>query len=194
MSNVCNWLRGDAGQVETAMAEGGFIRNESARKAVGRTVAYIMLDAANPFFTDVARGIEDVTASADLLLFSCNSDNFATRECYLDRLEQQRVQGVLITPVDPATNGSMRYPRRGVRVIIVDGIRETETHCPVSVDDVLGGELAAGHLLELGHERIAFVGGPEDPEFGQVRHRRLGALKAIEAHGGQESQLTGMSN
>jgi LacI family transcriptional regulator len=173
------------------MAELGFVRNESARQlrlGSSRTVAYIMLDAANPFFTDVARGIEDATASADLLLFSCSSDNFATRErSYLDRLEQQRVQGVLITPVDPASELLDALPRRGMRVVIVDRIRNAETHCSVSVDDVLGGELAAGHSLELGHERIAFVGGSDS--VGQVRDRRIGALRAIGAHGGQESQL-----
>ena len=196
VSNVLNRpsrvAAGTRARVEAAMAELGFVRNESARQlrlGSSRTVAYIMLDAANPFFTDVARGIEDVTVSADLLLFSCNSDNFATRErSYLDRLEQQRVQGVLITPIDPASELLDALPRRGMRVVIVDRIRDAETHCSVSVDDVLGGELAAGHLLELGHERIAFVGSSDS--IGQVRDRRSGALRAIEAHGGQEPQLT----
>jgi len=179
-------------RVEAAMAELGFVRNESARQlrlGSSRTVAYIMLDTANPFFTDVARGIEDAAASADLLLFSCNSDNLASRErSYLDRLEQQRVQGVLITPVDPASELLDELPRRGIRVVIVDRIRDAQTHCSVSVDDILGGELAASHLLELGHERIAFVGSSDS--IGQVRDRRAGALRAIKANGGQESQLT----
>ena len=98
------------------MAELGFVRNGSARQlrlGSSRTVAYIMLDTANPFFTDVARGIEDAAASADLLLFSCNSDHLASRErSYLDRLEQQRVQGVLITPVTRPANCLMSSPAR----------------------------------------------------------------------------------
>ena len=179
-------------KVEAAMAELGFVRNESARQlreGSSRTIAYIMLDAANPFFTDVARGIEDVTAPAGLLLFSCNSDNDAARErSYLDRLEQQRVQGILITPIDPYNGLVDELTRRGTRVVIVDRIRDADTHCSVGVDDVLGGELAAGHLLELGHERIAFVGSSDS--IGQVRDRRMGALRAIKANGGQESQLT----
>ena len=56
--------------------------------------------------------------------------------------------------------------------MIVDRIREAETHCSVSVDDILGGELAVSHLLELGHERIAFVGSSD--AIGQVRDRRAG--------------------
>ena len=121
VSNVLNRpsrvAAGTRARVEAAMAELGFVRNESARQlrlGSSRTVAYIMLDAANPFFTDVARGIEDATTPADLLLFSCNSDNLASRErSYLDRLEQQRVQGVLITPVDPASELLDELPRRG---------------------------------------------------------------------------------
>src|SRR3954467_8497307 len=92
-------------RVEQAMADLGFVRNESARQLrAGRshTLAYVMLDATNPFFTDVAQGIEAAAELADLALFSCNSDNRPEREqAYVSRLEEQRVQGVLITPVDP---------------------------------------------------------------------------------------------
>src|SRR4029453_3472201 len=50
-------------RVEEAMLELGFVRNESARQlraGKSRVLAYVMLDANNPFFNDVARGIEDV--------------------------------------------------------------------------------------------------------------------------------------
>jgi LacI family transcriptional regulator len=179
-------------KVEAAMAALGFVRNESARQlraGRSRTVAYIMLDAANPFFNDVARGIEGAAEMADLSLFSCNSDNRADRELvYLDRLEQQRVQGILITPVDPNSPMLDELPRRGTPVVIVDRTRLGNTHCSVAVDDVLGGDLAATHLLELGHTRIAFVGGPDS--IGQVRDRRLGALRAFERTGLDSSHLT----
>ena len=92
-------------RVEQAMADLGFVRDESARQLrAGRsqTLAYVMLDATNPFFTDVAQGIEDAAERHDLSLFLCNSANGREREqAYLRRLQQQRVQGVLITPLDP---------------------------------------------------------------------------------------------
>src|SRR5687768_15645791 len=59
-------------RVERAMADLGFVRNESARSlraGKSRTLAYVMLDASNPFFTDVAQGIELAAESADLSLF-----------------------------------------------------------------------------------------------------------------------------
>jgi LacI family transcriptional regulator len=167
------------------MAELGFVRNEGARqlRAGGsHTLAYVMLDASNPFFTDVAQGIEDAAAEADLSLFLCNSDNRGDRElAYLNRLQQQRVQGVLITPVDPDSPTLDDIASRGTPVVIVDRTRTGETHCSVAVDDHFGGRLAADHLLEAGHQRIAFVGGPES--IGQVRDRREGALQALAAAG-----------
>ncbi len=167
------------------MRELGFVRNESARQlraGKSRVLAYVMLDASNPFFTDVAQGIEEVAEGSDLSLFICNSDQRGERELsYLTRLEQQRVQGVLITPVDPEDPLLDEMSLRGTPVVIVDRIGSRDTHCSVAVDDILGGRLAAEHLLDLGHERIAFVGGPE--RIGQVRDRREGARRALAAAG-----------
>ncbi|MEU4673554.1 LacI family DNA-binding transcriptional regulator [Amycolatopsis sp. NPDC023774] len=172
-------------KVEAAMAALGFVRNESARQlraGHSRVLAYVMLDGRNPFFTDVAAGMEDAAAEDDLSLFVCNSANLAEREAaYLRRLEQQRVQGVLITPVDPDSPALAELARRGTSVVIVDRKRPGTDHCSVAVDDVRGGELAARHLLDQGHTRIAFVGGPLT--LGQVRDRREGALRALLAAG-----------
>jgi LacI family transcriptional regulator len=177
-------------RVEEAMRRLGFVRNESARQLrAGRssTLAYVMLDATNPFFTDVAQGIEQEAELRDLSLFLCNSDNRADRElAYLRRLQQQRVQGVLITPVDPASP-VLEEIARATPLVIVDRVGDAGTFCSVSVDDVLGGRLAVEHLLELGHERIAFVGGPDT--LGQVRDRLAGARLAMAASGKGEDAL-----
>ncbi|OXM60994.1 LacI family DNA-binding transcriptional regulator [Amycolatopsis vastitatis] len=189
VSNVLNRpnlvSRATQAKVEAAMAELRFVRNETARHLrVGhsRVLAYVMLDGRNPFFTDVAGGIEDTADEADLPLFLCNSANLATREAaYLTRLEQQRVQGILITPVDPGSPQLDEITRRGTPVVIVDRTRNSDSHCSVAVDDVVGGAIAVHHLLEQGHERIAFVGGRLG--IGQVRERREGALRALAAAG-----------
>ena len=179
-------------RVEAAMADLGFVRNEGARQlrmGRSRTIAYLMLDAANPFFHDVAAGIEEAAEAADLSVFSCNSADSAEREStYLRRLEQQRVQGILVTPVDPDNPLLDELPRRGTPVVIVDRRRNHESHCSVAVDDVLGGELAAAHLVDQGHERIAFLGGPLS--IGQVRDRLAGAQRAVRQAGLAEDRLT----
>ncbi|MGH3349895.1 MAG: LacI family DNA-binding transcriptional regulator, partial [Nocardioides sp.] len=167
-------------RVERAMADLGFVRNESARSLrTGSTqsLAYVMLDAGNPFFTDVARGIELAAEAAELSLFLCNSDGRSAREsAHLAHLQQQRVQGILITPVDPDDPLLDQLIERGTPVVIVDRTREGSSVCSVAVDDVLGGRLAVEHLIDAGHQRVAYVGGPES--IGQVRDRREGARQA----------------
>jgi LacI family transcriptional regulator len=178
-------------RVEDAMRQLGFVRNEGARQlraGRSRTLAYVMLDATNPFFTDVAAGIEETAEAADTTLFLCNSDQRAEREdTYLERLAQQRVQGILITPVDPESAKLSEVRGRGIPVVLVDRTRSDRDLCTVSVDDELGGRLAVEHLLDLGHERIAFVGGPE--RIGQVRDRHAGARAAMVAAGRSPDDL-----
>ena len=133
-------------RVQRAMADLGFVRNESARQlraGSSRTLAYVMLDAANPFFTDVASGIDEAAETADLSLVLCNSRNSADRErSHLALLEQQRVQGILVTPVDPDSPSLDEVARRGTPVVVVDRTRSDQSFCSVAVDDVLGGRLA----------------------------------------------------
>ena len=173
-------------RVEAVIAELGFIRNESARQlraGRSRTVAYVLLDAGNPFFTDVARGVEEAAREAGLALFLCNSDQDARREDdYLDLLVEQRVRGVLVTPVDPDGDRLAALPGRGVPVVLLDRAQHGGFDgCSVSVNDVEGGDLAVSHLVELGHTRIAFVGGPLG--IVQVRERLEGARRALAAAG-----------
>ncbi|MDT5030742.1 MAG: LacI family transcriptional regulator [Actinoplanes sp.] len=164
-------------RVERAMADLGFVRNESARQlraGTSRTLAYVMLDGSNPFFHDVAQGIEMAAEDADLSLFICNSNSRAEREeVHLDRLMQQRVQGILITPVNPEATYLDDIAARGIPVVIVDRVRAGGTFCSVAVDDILGGRIAVEHLAEQGHTRVAVIGGPESS--GQVRERLEGA-------------------
>ncbi len=178
-------------KVEAAMASLGFVRNESARQlraGSSRILAYLMLDAGNPFFTDVAKGVEDAARAAGLSVFLCNSNEDADREAdYLDLLEQQRVQGVLITPIDQNSSRLRKLPARGTPVVVVDRAIDDGEHCSVAVNDVLGGELAIAHLLELGHDRIAYVGGPNT--IGQVIDRRDGARQALRKAGKRPENL-----
>ena len=189
VSNVLNRPErvsaGTRQRVEQAMAELGFVRNEFARQlrmGTSSTLAYVMLDATNPFFTDVAQGIELAAEKANVSLFICNSNNSGTREeSHLGHLMQQRVQGILLTPVDPEADTIDLVAERGVPLVIVDRTRNDTRFCSVAVDDVLGGRLALEHLVDLGHSRVAYIGGPDS--LGQVRDRLAGAREAWAAAG-----------
>jgi LacI family transcriptional regulator len=115
-----------------------------------------------------------------MALFLCNSEEDPAREIeYLDILLEQRVRGVLITPVDGHAQRLRSMPELGVPVVLLDRMARDPTEwCSVSVDDVEGGDLAVTHLLEMGHTRIGFAGGPHS--ITQVADRHQGALLALE--------------
>ena len=178
-------------RVQAAIKELGFIRNESARQlraGRSRTIGLVVLDVANPFFTDVARGVEDEASEAGLAVILCNSDDQKAKESrYLEVLEEHRVQGILITPVAGADKRLAQLQRRGTPVVLVDCRSASRGQCSVSVDDVLGGDLAVSHLLDAGHEQIAFVGGPLS--IRQVADRHEGAVRALQRAGLSQAAL-----
>jgi LacI family transcriptional regulator len=163
----------------------GFVRNESARTlraGRSRTVAVVVSDSMNPFFTDVARGAAEVADEHGALSILCNSWDTGTRERdHLQSLEEKRVAGILITPVDADATWLSDVARRGTPLVLVDRVGSLPHYCSVAVDDVLGGRIAVEHLAQHGHRRVAFVG--ESGTTAQVRHRLHGARAAADAFG-----------
>lgn len=180
-------------RVLAAIDELGFVRNDAARQLrVGksRTVGLVVLDVRNPFFTDVGRGAEDRAAETGLSVLMGNSDESADREAaYLDLFEEQRVQGVLLSPIGDVTTRLARLRARGTPTVLVDRLSDQGTFSSVSVDDVAGGYLAAAHLIGQGCTKIAFVGGPLS--IRQVIDRLHGANQAVAEH--REVRLEVMS-
>jgi len=171
-------------RVEAAMEQLGFIPNGSARQlraGRSRCLGLVVLDVTNPFFTEVARGVEDYAQAAGYAVILCNSDEADDKERrYLRVLEEQRVRGILITPVHGRAPELRRIRDRGTPVVLLDR-PGSAGQCSVAVDDRRGGEIAVSHLLELGHRRIALVNGPV--AIRQCADRRRGALRAVERAG-----------
>jgi LacI family transcriptional regulator len=168
-------------RVLAAIEELGFVRNDAARQlraGTSRSIGMIVLDAANPFFSDVARGAEDEAALGNHGVLLGNSGEDADRErMYLDLFEEQRLLGVLISPIGDVTDRLHRLRRRGTPAVLVDRISSTGEFSSVSVDDVGGGATAARHLIDQGRRRIAFVGGPLG--IRQVADRLQGAESVV---------------
>lgn len=168
-------------RVLRVIEEIGFVRNDSARQLRAGQSQYlglVVLDVSNPFFTEVARGAEDVANEAGFVVILCNSDDSFEKESnYLHVLEEHRARGVLITPVQNDLSYLQHMRQRGISVVLLDRSSRTRDICTVSVDDVLGGELAAAHLLEQGHQRLAFVNGPLT--IRQCADRRRGVRRAV---------------
>jgi LacI family transcriptional regulator len=171
-------------KVQQAIDELGFVRNEAARQlraGRSRTIGVVVLDVGNPFFTDMAAGIEVAAEAAGLGVVLCNSGQQLLREDhYLAMLQEQRAFGILITPVTAKNPRIERIRRGGTPIVLLD--RESSPkQCSVSVDDVAGGEMAMRHLLAQGHRRVAFLGG--DQTINQVSDRLTGARAAMTAAG-----------
>jgi LacI family transcriptional regulator len=183
VSNVLNHPEkvstGAMDRVVAAIEELGFVRNDAARQLrLGRstTVGLVVLDMRNPFFTDLARAAEDEAAKHGLSLLLGSSDEDTAREStYLDLFEEQRVRGLLISPVGDVEPRLERLRARGIPSVLVD--RPGDLFASVAVDDVAGGRLAVEHLLAVGRRRIAFLGGPLGMR--QVGDRLEGARDAV---------------
>ncbi|MFC5729436.1 MULTISPECIES: LacI family DNA-binding transcriptional regulator [Nocardioides] len=164
----------------------GFVRNDAARQlraGTSRSVGMVVLDVRNPFFTDVAQGVEARLGEQGRPLILANSGQDEAREStYLDLFEEQRVSGLLITPVGQVLPRLRRIRDRGTAVVIVDRRVGSREFSSVSVDDKLGGRLAAQHLVDVGRRRIAFVGGPRG--LNQVKDRLAAAEMVASASRG----------
>ncbi|GAA3388468.1 LacI family DNA-binding transcriptional regulator [Cryptosporangium minutisporangium] len=172
-------------RVRAAIAELGFVPHEAARALSAgrsRTVGLVVPDVTNPFFADVARGAEAVADRHDVVVILYNTGASPERELrYFGQLEERRVQGVLVTPVDQQSRHLDELLRRGTPVVLVDRHSARRDVCSVAVDDVWGGRLAAEHLVEQGHRRLAFVGGPL--VVPQVTDRLAGAREVADETG-----------
>lgn len=170
-------------RVQAAIDSLGFVRNDAARQlraGRSRSIGLVVLDVRNPFFTDVARGAEARAADDNMTVLLGNSDENTEREgAYLDLFEEQRVHGVLISPLADDLPRLAKMRERGTPVVLVDREAADRSFSSVAVDDVAGGELAVRHLIETGRRRIAFVGGPTN--IRQVADRLAGARRAVAA-------------
>lgn len=164
-------------RVLTAIEELGYVPNDAARQlraGTNRAAGMVVLDAANPFFTDIAHGAEMELAEHGRPLLIGNSSQREDRESvYLDLFEEQRVAGILISPVGNILPRLRRLKERGTAVVLVDRKTDSPEFSSVSLDDRQGGRLVASHLIEQGATHIAVIGGPA--HLRQVKHRLQGA-------------------
>lgn len=178
-------------RVAAAIRQLSYVRHESARHLrVGssRTLGMLMLDAWNPFFADMASGVEDVALSRGWTLFLANSHRDVKREAiYLSEFAERRVAGVLVAPCSDLTQVLGGLRDSGIESVVLDRCIPDPAGLSVSLDDVEGGRLAVSHLLDMGHRRIAFVGNAN--VVSQARDRLEGGRRALR-EAGLDDRLT----
>ncbi len=173
-------------RVEQVIRELGYVPNALATglfKGRTRTIALIVSDISNPFFTVIVRGVEDLAQRNGYTVVVGNSDESVEKERqYVASLISKRIDGLLITP---AGNGSRRIlealGRRGSPFVLIDRDVEGVTADSVTGDNVAGAKLLTQHLIELGHRRIGFINGRR--ELSTSRDRQRGFEMALRERG-----------
>lgn len=138
-----------------------------------QTIGLIVPDNINPFFAELARGIENYGFGAGYNVLLCNSDRNPSKEiAYLDMLLSKRVDGVIYMTNDNSQERLHRLQERNIPVVVFD--REYDGLDAILIDNLQGGIDATTHLLQLGHEQIACIGGPSS------RFRTIGRVRGYE--------------
>ena len=152
-------------RVEQAIAELGYVPNALARGLrfkQTKTLALVLTDITNPFFTTLARGVEDTASEQGFSVMFCNTDESEEKEAsYLNVLVQKQVDGVLLVPAQSAPESVTFLRERGVRFVVLDRRIPGTDADTVRGDSEQGAYALVRHLLELGHRRIAALSGPQ---------------------------------
>lgn len=177
-------------RVEEAIKELQYVPNAAARSLVQgttHTVAAIISDITNPFFTTLARGIEDTAQRHGYTVFLGNTDESLEKEKhYLDALISRRVDGLLISPSPGETHHFEQVQKRGIPIVLIDRTLDNVQADVVRGDSFAGGRSLIEHLVREGYRDIAFVGG--QPDISSLEDRLAGYRSAM-AEAGLEERI-----
>lgn len=171
-------------RVEQAIAELGYVPSRLARGLIRQktgTLALIVPDMANPFFTLIIRGAEDVARRADYRIILCDTRADLTIEREgVEEMLAHRVDGVAIAPVsDRSRTHLRRLAKFGVPFVLIDRTIHGIDSDVIVGDSVGGARRLVEHLISLGHRRIGLI--VESDEVSTARDRRRGYMDALDA-------------
>jgi DNA-binding LacI/PurR family transcriptional regulator len=168
-------------RVTEAAAKLGYRPNAMARSLASRrtrTVGVILDDLRNPFFAEIAGGIEELASDVGYRLFLAAGGRQARRErAALSALLEYRVDGVILVSPRMRSPDIVEAAAELPLVMIGRHVRGSEADF-VLVDEIHGTELVLDHLVGLGHERIAHIDGGTGAGSAQRRAAYLRGMRA----------------
>jgi DNA-binding LacI/PurR family transcriptional regulator len=160
-------------RVLEAVRQTGYRPNRIAqnlRRQRAETIGVVVPDIANPHFSEAVSVFEGLAFSQGYRLFLCSTDEtVAKQRAYLQTLADERTLGVIVAPADSRGSGLTRLFELGIPVVVFDRWVHDERADAVLCDNTDATRKATEHLIWLGHERIAYVGGRLDLETGAER-------------------------
>jgi LacI family transcriptional regulator len=146
------------------------------------TIGLVVIDNSNPFFSEVARGVEHEAYAQGYNVFLCNTEEDTERElAVLQSLEEKRVDGVILC--SPRLDEDVLHAalRRHAAVVLINRRLTEQRFGYIAMNDERGGRLATEHLLSRGRRAIGFLAGPERSYSGQ--QRAIGYRATLESAG-----------
>ena len=172
-------------RVQHAIDQLHYVPNSLARSLRSRqshTIALIVSDITNPFWTTIARGVEDTAAENDYRTILCNTDENPAKETnYLNLLVERRVDGAIIAPATREKKRLVLLTQLQVPCVLIDRRVDGFKADRVYGDSRTGARQLIDHLVDLGHRRIALINGPKT--ISSAQDRAAGYREALEAHG-----------
>ena len=170
-----------AARVQTAIAELGFRRNDSARLLrKGRTasVGLLLEDISDPFSSQLSRAVEDVARAHESLLFTGSSGEDPRREQELAlAFCARRVDGLVVVPAGDDHRYLLPELAAGIAAVFVDRPAQLIDADAVLTDNAGGAREGVAHLVRHGHRRIAFLG--DLPQIHTAAERLRGYREAM---------------
>ncbi len=167
--------------VQTLARELGYVPSQVARSLVLRrthTLGVVATTVADPYVSQVMAGIEEAAAAAGYTVLLATSNGSAEQELRaIDTLRQRQVDALLVVSSRAGELYASLLPNLEQPLVTINSPRIDGHSYSVRTDTAQGAWLATQHLLELGHHRIAFIGGP--PAGHSSAQRRAGYLAAL---------------
>ena len=178
-------------RVETVIKEIGYVPNTLARGLRSKrtnTLALVVTDITNPYFTSMARGVEDVAGASNYAVIYCNTDESETKEeKYANILAQRQVDGVLLVPACENAKIINFLKSNDISVVVLDRRVSGVNTDFVRADSENGANRLIKLLIGLGHERIAVITGPK--KVSTAVDRVKGYRQALVDAGLKENEL-----
>ena len=152
------------------------------------TLALVLTDITNPFFTIIARGVEDVASEAGFNVIFCNTDESEEKEQkYIQLLLQKQVDGILMVPAKSTSKSVDYILEQGTAAVILDRRVPNANIDVVRCDSEGGAYQLVKLLLGLGHRRIAVLNGSMDVSTSE--DRLAGYRRAMEEADAENDEL-----